>query len=735
MKYFAIIFLSFTMVLAAHTQTTKTRSAKPVATTKKPTTGKPTPSKSTQTKTSAAKKPAAAKPKTTQAAAKPKPTPIPKRAPDENESYEKAVAITDTGERVTALRKFLRDFPKTEKRTGVLEMLVTTQLELANEKIKANDAEAAAKLFLAAAGDAPQPLSEPLFANFTGKILPALFWAGQRVPAFDLAKTLEAKSSTSVPQLLGIANFYMGIENGSEARRVTGDAIKLDPNSSAAYQTLGLANRIDFLLEDSVAAYAKALEIDADSVSARRGLAEMKRSLGRSDEAAALYAEILAKEADSLPARTGLILAMFEGGKRAEAEAELARSLEATPGNVMLLSGVAYWYAAHNEGTKAIEYAQRAIASDPRFIWSHIALARGLMAERRPADAEKTLLAARRYGNFPTLEYEIASARVKAGFFREAAEELGKSFSIKDGMVTTKLGGRLMRESADLTTLLERERQASIFAPTAADTPENAAILKGLLELTVRLSEKEAKSDAVAGAADAFTSGTDDMRVHRLLFASKELLSHKVAAEKAIELASAAVGKDDIGLDVPSPAAAILADELYDSRRLAASRDEYIRVPDVPRQTLSAILRGRIEEMNGWALYQTDKWPESAIRLKRAVSVLPTDSAWWRSSMWRLGASLEADGKDAEALETYIRAYKAGQVDAVKYSIVEAAYKRVNGNSEGLKAKIGANPLKPAPETVAAKTDPTPEPKSDPTPEPTVAPSPTPEATPSTSPS
>lgn len=704
------------MALAAHTQTTKPKPTKSATTTKKPT--------------------AASKPKQAQTtSAEPKPTPIPKKAPDENESYEKAVAITDTGERVTALRKFLRDFPKTEKRTGVLGMLVTIQLELANEKTKANDAEAAAKLFLAAAGDAPQPLSEPLFANFTGKILPALFWAGQRVAAFDLAKTLEAKSSTSVPQLLDIANFYMGIENGSEARRVTGDAIKLDPNSAVAYQTLGLANRIDFLLEDSVAAYSKALELDPASISARRGLAEMKRSLGRSDEAAALYTEILAKEADNLPARTGLILAMFEGGKRAEAEAELTRALEAAPGNVMLLSGVAYWYAAHNEGTKAIEFAQRAIASDPRFIWSHIALARGLMAERRPIDAEKTLLAARRYGNFPTLEYEIASARVKSGFFREAAEELGKNFSIKEGVVSTKLGGRLTRESADLTSLIERERQASIFAPIAADTPENAAILKSLLELTVRLNEKEAKVESVVNAADAFTSGTDDMRVHRLLFASRELLSHKIAAEKAAELATAAVGKDDIGLDVPSPVAAILADELYDSRRLAASRDEYIRVPDVPRQTLSAILRGRIEEMNGWALYQTDKWPESAIRLKRAVSVLPTDSAWWRSSMWRLGASLEADGKDAEALETYIRAYKAGQVDAVKYSIVEAAYKRVNGNSEGLKAKIGANPLQPAPETVAAKTDPTPEPKSDPTPEPTVAPSPTPEATPSTSPS
>jgi hypothetical protein len=50
-------------------------------------------------------------------------------------------------------------------------------------------------------------------------------------------------------------------------------------------------------------------------------------------------------------------------------------------------------------------------------------------------------------------------------------------------------------------------------------------------------------------------------------------------------------------LDVPNPAAAVLADELYQSRQLAIARNELIIVPDVPRQTLSNILRGRIEDI------------------------------------------------------------------------------------------------------------------------------------------
>src|SRR5206468_8457526 len=105
------------------------------------------------------------------------------------------------------------------------------------------------------------------------------------------------------------------------------------------------------------------------------------------------------------------------------------------------LAGAAYWYAAHDEGSQAVALAQKAIETDPRFIWSHIALARGLMSQKKPVDAERTLLAARRYGNFPTLEYEIASARAAAGLYRDAIEDLSKSFSVKDGVVHANLGG------------------------------------------------------------------------------------------------------------------------------------------------------------------------------------------------------------------------------------------------------------------------------------------------------
>jgi hypothetical protein len=125
---------------------------------------------------------------------------------------------------------------------------------------------------------------------------------------------------------------------------------------------------------------------------------------------------------------------------------------------------------------------------------------------------------------------------------------------------------------------------------------------------------------------------------------------------------------------------------------LAIARNELIIVPDVSRQTLSNILRGRIEDITGWALLQENKSTEAVTRLKRAISILPEKSAWWRSSMWRLGSAQEAVGNSKDALESYIKSYTNGDADIIKYGVIESIYQKINGNTDGLEAKIGVKP-------------------------------------------
>lgn len=629
--------------------------------------------------------------------------------------FKNAAALTDFSEKIAALTKFIADFPESRHKPEAQEMLAIARVSFADERLQSGDLDTAASLYKSAVDEAPPPVSDKLFSESFAKIPAALFWKGKRNEALNIAKNLNVMADGSVGRLLALTDFYLGIESGADARALAEKAVGLDPTSSKAYLTLGTADRLDFRIEDSAASYAKALELDAASDTARRGLADMKRALGKPDEAAALYRDILTKDAANIPAQTGLVLSLFDDGKTADAEGEMAKSLEQNPNNMILLAGAAYWYAAHGNGDKAVELAGKAVETEPRYIWSHIALARGYLAKKQPAEAERVLVKARQYGNFPTLEYELASARRMSGFYREAAEELRKSFSVRDGMIVTNLGGRVSTENKSFIDLLSAERRASIFEPNAADDAENAAELKALLEFDQTLNSGTAGEDEIAKAADAFAGGGDTTRLYRRLYAASALLEKRVALAKVIDLTKDAVGTTDSGFDVPDPGAAVMASELYDSRSIAFARGEYIIVPVVPRQTLSAILRGRIEELAGWALYYQNQPAEAVVRLKRAVSVLPNPSAWWRSSMWRLGAALQADAKDTEALDAYIKSYKTDKPDAVKYSIVEALYKKVNGSSDGLEKKIGQNPAQP--ETTAEKTDATAEIKPVPTPE------------------
>lgn len=620
----------------------------------------------------------------------------------EKAQFDKASSITDPTQRIKALQKFNTDYPKSESRTRALELIVTARAVLADEKLQARDWDGGVALFKLAVKEAPEPMPDELFGRIIANFPANLFFQGQHQEAIEVARLIETKAGTNTKQILAMASFYLGIEQASDARRVAEKVIQIDPGFKNAYQTLGLAYRMSFQPEESAQSYAKALELDSASVVSKRSLAEARRALGKSDEAAALYREILAADETDGAARAGFVLSLFDAGKQAEAEIELEKALDKEADNLPLLAGAAYWYAAHDNGVKAVDLARAAIGVEPRYIWAHIALARGFMVQKKPLEAERVLLSARQYGNFPTLDYEVASARMMAGFYREAVEELRKSFTLTDGRIETRLGGRVPKESKTFTELISYERRASIFQPLAADNPENAAKLKALLDLTQKLEAAAPNETEAAAAADDFMSGDDNMKFHRQMYAANLLLQKKAALPKVLEIMTSATGNSDKALEVANASAAVLADQLYESRAFSMSRNQLVVIPDVPRQTLSSVLRGKIEDTAGSALLQQGNAVEAAVRFRRAISVLPEKSAWWRASVWRLGSALAADGKDKEALDSYIKSYVIDRPDGTRYATIEALYQKVHGNTDGLEAKIGVNPS-PRPATVPEK--------------------------------
>ncbi|HKG12076.1 MAG TPA: hypothetical protein VKB12_02010, partial [Pyrinomonadaceae bacterium] len=219
------------------------------------------------------------------------------------------------------------------------------------------------------------------------------------------------------------------------------------------------------------------------------------------------------------------------------------------------------------------------------------------------------------------------------------------------------------------------------------------------------------------------------------------------------ERADAAIGGVEPALDLPHAPVALFADtdEVRALRREVVERDAPLNMVGVQRDVLSKVLRGRIEELAGWALFKQGQTAEASVRLRRAVSVLPESSEWWRTAEWQLGQALEASGGGRDALAAYVNSYRA-QPDAERRQVIEALYRKLNnGSLQGLEKLIGTAPAPSQTPTqtatsssstaaqtadaqvaqnvttpAAGGTPPSPEPTPESTPAPTPSPEPTP---------
>jgi tetratricopeptide (TPR) repeat protein len=193
------------------------------------------------------------------------------------------------------------------------------------------------------------------------------------------------------------------------------------------------------------------------------------------------------------------------------------------------------------------------------------------------------------------------------------------------------------------------------------------------------------------------------MRTFRQIYVAERFLKKSVVLLTVIDLMDQATSGVEAALSAPAATLAVQPDEYTDIRARALAQGGTPRIPDAPRDALSGLLRGRIEDLAGMALFKLDKSNEAVARLRRAVNAAPEGTPLWRSTLWHLGAALEATGKNDQALLYYIKSYVAGPPDPARRSVIENVYKKVNGTLDGLDDKIG-------PGFAAASSSPTPSP-------------------------
>jgi tetratricopeptide (TPR) repeat protein len=444
-------------------------------------------------------------------------------------------------------------------------------------------------------------------------------------------------------------------------------------------------------LEEAETEYVRALSLDAKAGAARIALADLKRAGGKPEEALALYREQLQADAKNKSARAGVVVSLLELGQKDEAEAELEKAL-ADPDqaqNLPLLVGAAYWYLAHNNAARGLELAQKAITIEPRYSWAEIAYARALLADRRPVEAERALRYVRQFSRFPTLDYELATVLASMGLYDEAALELAHTFGLKNGEIETKLAGRTAVHAATFSDLLAPERRAAIFQSAPADSDTNAQMLKSLMAFNAALDVASPNEDDLIAVAEGFIKGNDAMKTYRQIYVADKFIKKGVALSTVVDLMDQATSGVEAALNVPAATVAVQPTEIGDVRARALAQGTTPDIPTAPRTALSGLLRARIEDLAGLALFNMDKPAEAATRLRRAVNVATEGTPLWRSSMWHLGAALEANGKHDQALLYYIKSYVSGPPDPARRSVIETVYKKVNGTLDGLEDKIG----------------------------------------------
>jgi uncharacterized membrane protein YgcG/tetratricopeptide (TPR) repeat protein len=670
---------------------------------------------------------------------------------DESEEVELTLTLP-LDRRAVKLKEFLDTHPNSKSRPRATELLISTHAALGDQKLKNGDMAGGTEQLLQAIDEADVNISDQLFSGVVSQIPMNLYLRGEREAAFRAAQNVEAKFGTDPKRLLAVAGFYLGIERAAETVRIASTAMKLAPDLAEAHRILAVGLHISLRLDEAITEYKRTLELDPASKVSRGSLADLYRANGKIEEALSLYNEQLAADSKDRAARAGKVISLFELGRTDEASNSLETLLADEPRNLPLLTGTAYWLTAHNNHEKAFELARKAVEVESRYTWAQIALARSLLGLKRPLDAERALRFARQYGKFPTLTYELANVLSSMGLYEEAVEVLRESFTIKDGQVQAYLAGQVAASEPGFLELLASERRAGIYQSTSADNATNASMMKALLALNVAITpategEKINETAAVA-AAQEFASGNDSMRAFRAIYAASRLLRNGVGISTALDLIAEARKASDEALKVPVLTMAVQADEFRELRARSIAAGNVPDVADAPREVLANILKGRLEDLQGWALFNQEKYPEAITHLKQAAETLPAETPAWRAALWHLGVALEQSGQKEQALDNYIKSYRGGgSVESVRRSVIEQLYRSINGSLEGLEERLGAgtgtgagaaNNSTPAPTpegTTTPEPAPAETPKSEaasspapaPTPDPASAPVPTPE--------
>jgi tetratricopeptide (TPR) repeat protein len=630
----------------------------------------------------------------------------------ERQELDKALAVAEPEARISALQTFLEAHPESALADAAREGIVRSWAFLGEGELAGRNIERGLVYFRRALAALPKQISDSFFEDTVARIPLAVSARGYRAEAIGLARELEAGFLKEPLRLGAFGEFYLSLEAPLDAIRALELAAQLAPEEARVHRALGAAYRQSLRLDDATAEYQQAVGLDAKDKQAYYELANLYRALGAHEDAVKLYQRQLELEPKHAPSLKGLALTYLAQGKedlaaKALNEASTARGAagELTQ-DIYLQTQLAFYYLAQGKAAQAQRAAEAALAIEPRYSWARIAAAEADLAQDRFFEAERHLITALNYANFPTLRFTLGRVYLAVEDFDGALDQFAKAFSYTPAGFVTKLGGVLDVRAEGLEELLARERQASLFV---FEPPAPEAQFK-LAETLVRLDnhlrgrlvslsrnrgrrsdqgessgiESSSEATDIEKAATDFIEADSARRPFRSLYVAQRLAQHGQALELAVKLAQQA----------------------FDLAEAATEPDGSLRdYPNYDRVGRRRIFRGRAADAQGWALFKLERTEEAMAALTKAVasySGLPEG----KRALWHLAIVKESTGELREALNFYLAGYEAPPPSSrgsdLNRAVIEGIYRKIHGSLKGLDEQLG----KPA--TISAESVPAP---------------------------
>jgi type IV pilus biogenesis/stability protein PilW len=163
--------------------------------------------------------------------------------------------------------------------------------------------------------------------------------------------------------------------------------IARNPNSSMAYNNLGIIYFNKGRMDEAMACCSKAVEIQPDSANAHFNLGHIFLRQGQLDEAVAHFQRVMEIQPNDAKAHSDLGLALMQKGQTDGAMAHCLKALEIQPGNADAHNNLGWILLQNGRVDEAISHFQEALKIRPGFALAHGNLAMAFIRTGRARDA------------------------------------------------------------------------------------------------------------------------------------------------------------------------------------------------------------------------------------------------------------------------------------------------------------------------------------------------------------